>query len=454
MRLHAAMLLAVAAASPPWIAGARATVTVIVGPDGSSIGSTSEVELISFGSVQASALALNAELGIGDELRGVVGNTVVSLACSDTASVTLQGKFRVVIMPSVEGKTCFLDLFAGAAHVVGDTSTGLGLGDVTAGAERTHYGVTVSRSPEGVRRDLQVFDGEVVVRPADSAPPGGDRGRPRPGDRPVPVTAGYVLSVARGSYEPVRMTAQQIASAAKLYAVVDASRVSREVRPAVVRDLSGAYARVLAHPDDVDSRLKLVEQQVKYDATSKTTLYQIERARVSAPHSMELDATTRALSVAAYTQLGEEAKAAARYESLRSYDRQTVQNSLRVHRIDPEVIQRAGRFDARGRRGTAGTLQVRAVSDPPVIPVGGRSRIRVEVTTGAGLPVEGARVRVAAGGGAFVHGATEAEGVTDAGGSFGTVWGCSSCAPAYVLSVEVAKDGFPPARTDVAVQVR
>lgn len=86
------------------------------------------------------------------------------------------------------------------------------------------------------------------------------------------MTVGYALSVARGSYAPVRMTTQQIESAAKLYAVVDASRVSREARPAVIRDLSGAYARVLAHPDDVDSRLKLVEQQVKHDARSKTTL--------------------------------------------------------------------------------------------------------------------------------------------------------------------------------------
>lgn len=186
MRLHAAVFVAMAAASLPSVAGARATVTAIVGPDGSSIGSTSEVELVSFGSVQASALALSAELGIGDELRGIVGNTVVSLACSETASVTLQGKFRVVIMPSVDGKTCFLDLFAGAAHVVGDTSTGLGLGEVTAGAERTHYSVTVSRSPEGVRRDLQVFDGEVAVRrrvPRLPAASGGGRG---PGTAPFP----------------------------------------------------------------------------------------------------------------------------------------------------------------------------------------------------------------------------------------------------------------------------
>lgn len=452
MRAPTILLVAAIAASFPSVAPAQARITRIVGPDGSAVSSTSDVERIPFGSVRPSEVTVDTVLGIGDELRAKHGKIVVVLSCSDTATVTLQGEFRVVIMPR-PGQACFLDLFAGAAHVMGDTSTGLGLGDVTMGAKRTHYSVTVSRFADGVRRELDVFEGEVEVRSAFDS-------------RPIEVRTGTTLTVALGGYERSRITPRQIDAAAGLYSVVDASTVKQDVRPTVVRNLYTTYQRVLTHPDSAAARLDLISKQVKYEATSKTTLYQIERVRATAPRTSQLDATTAALSVAAYTQLGEEQKAAARYEALRSYDEQTVQNALRAYRIDPEMIRRAGRFDARGARVvqpgefravpmTRDTLRVRAASDPQTIKQGERSRIVVKVTTSAGAPVEGATVRISTGGGGtFAGGRVAAEGLTSADGSFSVVWSCTMCAPSHVLAVEVAKEGFVSARARAGVRVQ
>lgn len=459
MRAPTAILLAAAVISLPSLAQGQARVTQIVGPDGSTTDVSDDIELIPFGMLKAGVVKQGTELGIGDELRAKSGRSVVVLECSDTAGITLESGFRAVIMQRPQGKACFLDLFAGAAHVVGDTSTGLGAGEVMLGAERTHYSLTVSRDREGVRRDLQVFDGEVEVRPGAGA-------------SAVDVRAGTGLVVGAGGageYATAPISSRQIERAAHLYAYVDASRTKADTRRTAYNTLYSAYREVLAKPDSAALRLNLVAEQVRYEATSKTTLYQIERAKVSAPQTSQLQATTSALTVAAYTQLGDEAKATANYEALRGYDAQTLQSALQTYHIDPELIRRAGRFDARVNAGIQDrvlrpeaptltpqpdTLQVRAGADPELIDPGGRSRIVVRVSDESGAAVAGAKVWITAGGGEFYGGGTEVQGTTDANGVFDVVWSCANCAAGYVFSVRVSMEGFAAAETKVGLRVR
>jgi hypothetical protein len=443
MKTLSTILFATVAVSLPSFAHTQARVTRIVGPDGSAIPATNDVELIAFGSILPVTVRQESRLGIGDELRAKTGNVIILLACSDSAGVTLQGQFRAVIMPRPGGKACFLDLFAGAAHVLGDTSTGLGAGDVMMGARRTQYTVTVSRSGDSVRQDLQVFDGEVEVRSTTRE------------DR---VSTGRTLAIYNGDYDRDRITPQQIRTAARLYALVDASGLRPDARPIVAESLSHAYQQVLANPDSTAARFRLIAAQVRYGATSRGTLYQIERVKASAPRTRQLEATTVALSVAVYTQLGEEEKAAARFEALRNYDAQTLDTALRAYRIDPEVIRRVGRFDARVSLGiikrAPDTLRLSAEASPPTIRPGGRTRIMVRVTTSSGAPVSGATVTISAGGGAFEGGGTALRGFTSAEGVLVTVWSCASCAAGYRISVDAAKEGFVGARANISVRVQ
>lgn len=440
------ILLAIGAAALPSAVAAQATITRIVGRDGSALPSSDDVELIQFGSVQPIGIRRDVALGIGDELRSRSGQIVIVVSCSDTVSVTLVRQFRVAIMPPTGEKTCLLDLLAGQAHVQGDASTGLGAGGVTMGAVRTEYIVSVSRTGDGVRRDLTVFDGNVEVRSSGRAD--------------TNISAGTALSVERGGYRSAPITAGDIQAAAGLYAMVDASTLTADARRTATRSLFNAYQRVLTHPDSTAARLDLIGQQVLFDTKSRATFYQLKRVKVNATRTSQLDAATAALSVAAYTQVGDEQKASDRYEALRSYDAPAQQAALQSFRIDTAMVRQAGRLDLRANRNVLvrpalQALQVRAAADPPTIPVGGGTRIVVKVTTSSGTPVQ-ASVRISAGGGAFAGvGGTEVDGLTNTDGVFSTVWSCRPCAAAgYTLSVKVAKQGFAPAEATVGVRVQ
>jgi hypothetical protein len=426
----------------PGVARAQGRVTRIVGPDNSAVAFTKDVQLIRLGSVEPMVVTRGDSLGFGDELKSTSGATIVVLSCSDTTGMTLEGQFRAVVMPQ-PGKACVLNLFAGTAHVQGDASTGLGLGEVTMGAQRTEYSVSVSRSDSGVRRELTVFDGEVEVRSTG-----------RPDSRTI--AAGNTLAVERGEYRQQQITPSDFQSAASLYARVDASSVNADERPGVMGVLYQNYLRVLARPDDADARFDLIAHQVQSGATSKTTLYQIQRVKLRAPQTSQLDAATAALSVAAYTQLGEEGKASAHYEVLRRYDAPTVQAALASFRIDTTMVRRAGHLDMRRTVNVVLTQQVLRVSvaaRPATISVAQPTRIFVKVSTSSGTPVQ-ANVRISAGGGVFAGGGTSVDGLTNADGVFTTVWRCHPCAPAYELSVQVAKEGFVTADTTLSVRVQ
>jgi hypothetical protein len=382
-----------------------------------------------------------SRLGIGDELRAKTDNVIILLACSDSAGFTLQGD---------SGRSCHgrpgrlaSRPVCRSGDVLGDTSTGLGAGDVMMGAKRTQYTVTVSRSGDSVRQDLQVFDGEVEVRFSTR-------------EEQFPVSTGRTLAIEHGDSHRDTITPQQIWTAARLYALVDASGLQPDARAAVAESLSRLPASS-RQSDSTAARFRLIAAQVRYGATSRGTLYQIERVKASAPRTRQLEATTAALSVAVYTQLGEEEKAAARFEALRNYDAQTLDTALRAYNIDPEVIRQVGRFDVRVSphiiKRAPDTLRLSAEASPPTIRPGGRTRIMVRVTACSGAPVSGATVTISAGGGAFEGGRTALRGFTSANGVLVTVWSCVSCAAGYQISVDAAKEGFVGARANITVRV-
>jgi hypothetical protein len=456
MKMPSAFVIAAIVASFPSVANAQAHVTQIVVSGDSALDSTDAVELIQLGSVEPSGLKSGADLELGSELRARNDSVTVVLACSDTADVTLHARFRVVIMPAPEGKVCFVDLLAGSAYAMGD-ATELGAGDVTMGAKRTHYHATVSRSRDSVQSELEVFDGEVEVHSGSLADS-------------VAVPAGSTLAVVNGRATRGWISEAQFAAAARLYARVDASRAKPDARPAVAESLTVLYRRVFTHPDSAVPRLDLIARQLEYGTASKATLYhiqrvrQIERAKPLSLQSSKLEETTKLLSVATYSELGEEAKADTQYAGLQSHDPQTLNEALTAFRIDPDVINRVGRLDARAALGHAGalpgftavvdSLRVTAKAVPALIHPGASASVVVTVTDRAGRPVSGATVKVSAGGGAFAGDGRFAQGQTDANGWLKVVWSCGSCAPSYGFSVTVAKQGFATVAASTRLRVR
>ena len=439
--MRARYILGIAlAGSLPLCLHAQVQVTRIVGPQDSALRETSDVELLRLGSPWPETVKQDAQLQSGDELIGGSGNTVVVLACSDTAAITLHGKFRAMIMVR-PAEPCFLDLLAGDAHVLG-SATGLGAGDATMGAPRTEYDVRVSSDAGEVRRDLNVFNGEVVVR--SSARP----------DTAIRVPARTTLTIRHGAYGRRVLAPARSDSAAMLLARVDASGVKGGARLAATTSLYDAYRRVLADPLNTAAPLRLAALQLSHAVASPATIYRVARAKADAPQTPQLEATATALSVAVFTQLGREESASVRYRQLGSYDRQRVQEALRAYQIDPEVVLRAGRFEARAAHIPLLALHVAASANPPAIHPGGRTRVITRVTTASGGPVAGARVRLSVGGGAFANGATSVEGLTNEAGEFTAVWGCSSCAAGYGFVAEAAKEGFLAARANVDVRVQ
>lgn len=454
MRAPSLILVAAIAASLPSFAHAQVRVTQIVSADGATLDSTDDVALYLFGSVEPTVVKLNTELEIGSELRARSGSTAVVLACPETGEITLAQQFRVVIAPRPEGKTCYVDLLAGPAYVMGD-STGLGAGDVTAGAKATHYRMTVSRSGDSLWSDLDVFDGEVEVRPTSHS-------------EPVVVSAGSTLAVVHGQYARGRVGDRRIRVAAELYGRIDASRAAPGVRREATDSLSAAYRQVFAQPRSATARINLIARQIQFGAARKATLYHIDRLRqiegasALAPPTDKLQATTTALSVAVYTQLGDEQQASAQYKLLQSYNQQRLNGALRSYKIDPKIVRRAGQFEARAHPHVPegivhplavphDSLRLSVHGARALVPGQARVRIVVTVQDQAGTAVAGATVRLSAGRGFFAGGDTHAQGVTGPDGTFRIVWSCSQCPTSNAFSVEVAKNGFVPARTTLSV---
>jgi hypothetical protein len=417
---------------------AQADVLRIVGPDGAAIASSTDVLLTVFGTARPDSVRVSTRLNVGDELRSRSGRTIVVLQCRDSSEITLEGEFRAAIMPGSPGKSCFLNLHAGRALVTGDTTTGLGVGDVTMGAKRTRYAVSVTRTGDRVQRGVEVFDGEVEVQERTAA-------------RTINVTAGRGLAVAQeDSARP--MAARQYRTAALTYARIDASRTDAERRPLATRTLADAYEQVLVNPERPEPRLKLVERQVQFNAAGSNTIYELKRARATTPPASEIEPATAAVSAAAYSQLGRNDLAASHLTTLQRYDAATLDRALLRYEINPETIRRAGRVGGPGGQPLSGTvpgeavrqrdsLVIRAVVDPSTVRRGATTTITVHVMTQSGTAVPEAAVTLEAGGGTFGGGVGSVSGRANREGVFRTTWSCQTCAAAYSIVVRATKDG-------------
>ena len=436
-RVVAAIALGVLARS----ADAQADVTRIVGANGSALDSTSDVLLTRFGAVRAGSIKLTAKLKAGDELRSAGGITQVVLQCPDSAEVMLEGQFRAVVMRGGPGKSCFFSLLAGKAHVTGDTTTGLGLGDVTLGAIRTRYAVTVTNLRDSVQRDVEVFDGEVELERTA-------------GTRPITVRAGRWIPL-EGTIESQQISSSRIRAAAALYARIDASKVDSARRPLAAESLTVRYEEVLANPDRPEARLKLVEKQVQLNATGNNTMYELKRARATAPRGSDVEPATAALSVAVYTQLGRNELIPSQLTTLRSFDAPTIDRALRQYNINPEVVNSAGRLNERlGRLAVPrDSLRVRVTAQPVIARARQRTVITVTITGPAGA-IAGATVAMKADGGAFASSGLTVTGTTNSDGIFTTAWSCTTCTQSYLLNVDATRAGFIAGTATLTVRVR
>lgn len=274
---------------------AQVAITTILGPDSMAVEQSDDVALTPWGEFARGRISVGQPLNAGDELRARSGRTIVEVTCADTAVFTLTGEFRAVIRGNAP--PCYVILDAGEVHAVGGANTGVGVGPVIMGAERTVYVVAARRGRAGPVPRLTVFEGAVAVRGLD---------------RPREIPAGSVLNVARESrIEPV--SEAEIDRAASLYARLDLGKARPDARRSAgaYRRLFRAHARVLATPDDQAGRIRLINEQLRYNASSRTTLYHIEHV---APRTVDARAATTALAAAAYAQLGR------RLDSLRAID--------------------------------------------------------------------------------------------------------------------------------------
>lgn len=437
--LPAVLLLAVAGAAR----GAQVRITGILGPDSAAVETTDDVELIPWGSFSGGGIRVGQPLGAGDELRAVSGRTIVELTCADTAVFTLTDRFRVVIRD--QAASCRVDIGSGEVYVVGSENTAAEVGGVTMGAVRTVYVITAGRDRAGPVRRLTVFEGLVSVR--------------WPEERTLEVQAGNVLHVGR---EPrtERVSESDISRAASLYTRMDLARArldARTSRDAYTR-LYRAHVRVLEAPDDQAGRLQLIGEQIRYDATSRTTLYHIEHI---APQTGEARAATDALAAVAYAQLGRTAQAELTSERLRSVDRALLQRAIREYQLegtavaDVSRIPQDRRLDLTRYARVADSLHVTVQTDPSTVRAGQATRIIVTVRSSAGRPAPGAAVTVSAGGGEFIGAlGLELHGVTGDDGVFTTAWRCQRCASGYEFRARATRRGFTAGEGAGRVAVR
>lgn len=431
----------------PDMAAAQVRITAIVTADGSPADSTTDVVLVPWGSLAGQAVRLNQPLGIGDELRATSGRTIIELTCADTAVFTVDGGFRIAI--ASETPPCVMDLKVGRLFVMGDANTEASLGEVSMGAKRTLYAVTAGRDENGPVRGLIVFDGAVEVRGAGADP------------LEVGAQQSWIMDRGRGVE---RVTAEEIAGAAAIYARLDVARATPAARRtraeynASYRTLYEAHSQVLQRPTDADSRLNLVNEQLKLNATSRATLYHLQQTRTIDPHSERVQATT-AMSAVAYLQLDQPANAAASVQRLQPGAASAV---LRQYQLDTAAVSALSRDPARrplmamaGQSTVQPPLQVAARATPASARAGQPVAISVVVRNAAGQPLASAAVDITASDGAFRETRRlTAPGVTDANGAFTATWVCATCAGAYQFTITAARRGYVGAETRLRVTVQ
>lgn len=104
-----------------------------------------------------------------------------------------------------------------------------------------------------------------------------------------------------------------------------------------------------------------------------------------------------------------------------------------------------------------GPLQLSVNNNPRVVVAGGQTTIFVRVTDRSGAPVEGAKIKVSAGGGYFAEtGVTKTDGLTDAQGLYRTIWHTYEARAYtgnmnYLMGIEASKEGYEKSESELTV---
>jgi hypothetical protein len=390
----------------------------------------SGVFVIKLGKTERNQANLGMEVEPGDQLISDGANAAIELTCPKATSMTFSKNFRAVILPAQEGQACAVDLLSGNLDVLTSEETGGRVGDITFGSKHTNYALRIQSGKRRPAPEVFVYDGEVEVQAAGSS---------------YPLTSG--LKLQGENFEVRGIEPVEYDRAIAIYTGMDV--VKAQIAGAKVDDpaalysnLKAIYARVLTNPKDVDARVELAGKQVALNIASYANLTYLNRAELESP-PMALLAFTKA---AALEQLGDSQKAGLYY-------RTAVQ-------IDPKIAEKAKSLRVRINAPPApeappSAMLIRAEAIPPSVSPGTATRIVIWVVSPQNEPLSDAAVKVSAGGGLFREtGRTEVNGSTDAKGQFSATWACTSCAPAYVLDIEVTRAGYQAATAQVTVNVR
>ena len=392
------------------------------------------VTLTAIGGVDRQPLRLAQALDPGDEIASTDPNAVVALTCPGSSSVNLHGRFRSVVLPPATGQDCAVSLLAGSADVQATSPTQVSAGTTLMGSKRTTYGMRVS--PDSTVACV-VFEGEVDVHNLVT-------GAVRPlGAQMSASWKGGALQQFGAPIGPA-----DLAATARLYARAETARARAldvPVSNAAVlqRDLEARHLAVLSAPHDAAARIDLAAVQA--------------RARLSIPALYQLGVADRQA-----TQPDQAAAIAATRWVIYKQDRRdedAAREAERLRTIDPARYKLLQQIEAQASSASPADRSratVSATANPAVAAPGEPVRVAVTVRTGAGRPVGGAKVVLAADGGTFTGAGQPRfiDGVTTADGTFSAEWRCQPCAATYRIEIEVSGAGLPSQKTAIGVKTR
>lgn len=262
------------------------------------------------GGMDRQPLQLGRALEPGDELASADPNAVVAITCPRGSSVLLNGRFRSLILPGVDGQDCALSLLAGSADVQSSQPTSVSAGTTLMGSKRTTYRMQVSSNATVA---CLVFEGEVEVRNLGT-------GVVRP---LTTLTQASWRSGALQHYgTPIESA--ELSATARVYARGDLARaralgyVAASAATAR-REMEQRHAAVLTSPRDQSARIALAAAQAQM-RLARPALYQLDLAETLGPTPPTDAAVVAATRWVAYKQIGRESEAAREAEKLRTLD--------------------------------------------------------------------------------------------------------------------------------------
>lgn len=377
--------------------------------------------------------APGTELEVGDRLISRIPGIALRLRCNpspDLATGTdfsLPHPFNVMID---EGQECTVQLDTGALEGVSEQPTDV-KGLVNLGTHGTHYRTEVVRDRSGLHQKLIVYEGTVF----DAA------------NRAWQVDAGTKTVIPpRGA--PTRIetvAAVDRERTSDLLARLDVSALRIENRATAFTQLRASHLAVLSQPNDAAARADLAVRLANYAPTQAA--YQIRRAGTERLTPV-VQANLLLASGLTKNALGNPGSGQQDLERAQRADPTVLTRAVREFNLDANRFTMISKFNR-----VIPPILASAAVQPPTASPGTPVRIVVRATAG-GAPLPGATVTVEAGGGRFAPGGgLSSSGPTDANGGFSTTWSCQPCAPGYVFSVRVEKQGYAGAKTEATVRL-